>query len=99
MQVISFMVITGSRLLCSIKTKELPQIPENTREPSENEMRRGLPEWFRVHEVPRNFGNRLDKYYFSMDGKKFRSIREVREWRKNIKFEYSGYTSDEAPCF
>ena len=96
---LSYIVTAGARLLCSIKTKELSQIPENTREPSENEMRRGLPEWFRVQEVPRNFGNRLDKYYFSMDGNKFRSIKEVREWRKNLEFECSGYTSDEAPCF
>jgi len=82
-----------------MQSKEFAQIPKNTREPTDKEMRRGLPEWFRVVEVSRDYGGKIDKYYFSINGQKFRSIEEVKRWRENLQFECYEYASDEAPCF
>tara|TARA_B110001452_G_scaffold266107_1_gene272153 strand:+ start:1187 stop:1444 length:258 start_codon:yes stop_codon:yes gene_type:complete len=84
-------------------SKELLPIPEIVREPTEKEMQCGIPEWFFVQEVPRDSGKQIDKYYFSMDGQKFRSIRQVKKWREKLQFEFSDTTIDttidEAPCF
>tara|TARA_B110000285_G_scaffold100619_1_gene114616 strand:+ start:2722 stop:3033 length:312 start_codon:yes stop_codon:yes gene_type:complete len=103
MQTIYDIVDTGARMLCSLRSKELVPIPENVREPTEKEMLCGIPEWFLIQEVPRYPGKQIDKYYFSIDGHKFHSVREVKEWRENLQFEFSDTTIDttidEAPCF
>lgn len=99
MQILSYMVSEGARLLCSMRAQELANVPESTRKPTEKEMRLGVPEWFRVQEVRRYSGIRIDKYYFSIDGQKFRSIREVKKWRENLEFEFSDETTNEAPSF
>ena len=88
-----YYIVNMVRRFYSCQSKEVSNIPENAREPTEKEMRSGVPEWFRVQEVADG-----DVYYFSMNGQKFRSICEVKRWRENLQYEMS-FESDEAPCF
>mgnify|MGYP006085588081 FL=1 len=92
---ITYIVNTFARMICHEKPHEIPhKIPPDTRIPTENEMQRGLPEWFRVQ------CTETGKHYFSIHGQKFHSIQEVKKWRENLKFELSVETSDdEAPSF
>jgi len=89
---ITYIVNTFARMICH-KIPEI-KIPPDARIPTENEMQLGLPEWFRVQSTE------TGKHYFSMHGQKFHSIREVKKWRENLKFELPIETSDdETPYF
>lgn len=81
-ETMSYIISSGTRLLCAMNEKQI-----TIRPPNESEMKRGVPQWFRVQEVTRAFGIRVDKYYFSMEGHRFRSIKELKLWRENLQFE------------
>jgi len=86
MEQLTLLLSTGARLLCSIRSSSTTLLPSKARHPTESEMSKGVPEWFRVLEVQRPSGT-IDKYYFSIGGKKFRSIKMLKEWRENLQFE------------
>ena len=86
-ETLSYGISWGVHLLGWMHKKQIKVIRETIRAPNENEMKRGVPQWFRVQEVARTFGRRVDKYYFSIDGTKFRSITELKRWRENLQFE------------
>jgi len=99
MQTLLYLMEESARILCGLRAQELAEIPENARMPTPSEMQKGIPEWFRVQEVARTSGNHIDKYYFSIDGQKFRSICAVKKWREKLQFELAIENTDEAPCF
>lgn len=92
----SYIISSGTRFLCAMYKKQFKQARGLIRPPNENEMKCGVPQWFRVQEVARTFDRRVDKYYLSIDGQKFRSIKELKRWRENLQFEE--YETD-APSF
>ena len=55
------------------------QCAAGKRPPNETELRKGIPANFCVEEVPRSDGTRVDKYYYSPAGKRYRSVTEVKE--------------------
>lgn len=84
---LSHVILSGTRLFLRMRKKQITVIRVTIRAPNDNEMKRGVPQWFRVQEVVWTGGGQVDTSYYSVDGTKFRSIRELKRWRENLQFE------------
>lgn len=86
-QTLSHIISSGIRLFRMMRKKQITVIRLTIRTPNENEMKRGVPQWFRVQEVVWSSGGQVDTTYYSVDGDKFHCIQELKRWRENLQFE------------
>jgi hypothetical protein len=60
------------------------------RYPSEHEIDNGVPRHFRVSEVTRKTGKHVDKYYYSPNCNKYRSVAEIKRTYIRLKIWLGG---------
>ena len=60
------------------------------RYPTDREIDNGVPRQFRVSEVTRNTGKHTDKYYYSPNGNKYRSVAEIKRSYVRLKIWVNG---------